>query len=152
MVGENAVKKLNEGGGSSELKVKDMFSPLDAIREVYGAENVKYAEGYRSGRFQYDHEHLIPRPILDSLRNEAIAMAPDADVVIYIGGLNKNAFQDCESTDRYEYNLPGDRMPLSKDSWRRTPTWLLRMSPATPTRCHGSTRCPPCSSPGISAL
>lgn len=106
VVGENAVKKLNEGGGSSELKVKDMFSPLDAIREVYGAENVKFAEGYRTGRFEYDHEHLIPQPILDSLRNEAIAMAPDADVVIYIGGLNKNAFQDCESTDRYEYNLP----------------------------------------------
>ncbi len=106
VVGENAVKKLNEGGGSSELKVKDMFSPLDAIREVYGADNVKYAEGYRTGRFEYDHEHLIPEPILDSLRNEAIAMAPDADVVIYIGGLNKNAFQDCESTDRYEYNLP----------------------------------------------
>ncbi|MDE6581999.1 MAG: glycoside hydrolase family 3 C-terminal domain-containing protein, partial [Duncaniella sp.] len=26
--------------------------------------------------------------------------------VIYIGGLNKNGFQDCESTDRREYNLP----------------------------------------------
>ena len=43
---------------------------------------------------------------MDSLRNQAVAMAKDADAVIYIGGLNKNAFQDCESTDRREYNLP----------------------------------------------
>lgn len=105
VVGENATRKLNFGGGSSELKVKDMFTPLDAIREVYG-DGVKYAEGYRTGRWLYDHEDIIPAETIDSLRNEAVAMAKDADVVIYIGGLNKNGFQDCESTDRREYNLP----------------------------------------------
>lgn len=105
VVGENAVRKLNIGGGSSELKVKDMFTPLDAIRNMYGP-GVKYAEGYRSGRSMYEHEDIIPAEILDSLRSEAVALAKDADVVIYIGGLNKNGFQDCESTDRREYNLP----------------------------------------------
>lgn len=105
VVGENAVRKLNFGGGSSELKVKDMFTPLDAIRNLYG-DDVKYAEGYRTGRWMYDHEDVIPAEILDSLRNEAVALAKDADAVIYIGGLNKNGFQDCESTDRREYNLP----------------------------------------------
>lgn len=42
VVGENAVRPLNQGGGSSELKVKDMFSPLGAIKAVYG-DGVKYA-------------------------------------------------------------------------------------------------------------
>lgn len=106
VVGENAVRKLNEGGGSSELKVKDMVTPLDALRALMGEDKVKYAEGYRSGRPMYDAEEIIPQNILDSLREEAVAMAKDADLVIYIGGLNKNAFQDCESTDRREYNLP----------------------------------------------
>ncbi len=105
VVGENAIRLLNEGGGSSELKVKDMFSPLDAIRAVYG-DGVKYTEGYRSGRPRYGKEDKISGRILDSLRIQAVDMARDADVVIYIGGLNKNAFQDCESTDRREYNLP----------------------------------------------
>lgn len=105
VVGENAVRPLNQGGGSSELKVKDMFTPLQAIREIYG-DNVKYAEGYRTGRPMYDAEEVLPPTLLDSLRDEAIAMAKDADVVIYIGGLNKNGYQDCESTDRREYNLP----------------------------------------------
>ncbi len=104
VVGENAVRFLNEGGGSSELKVKDMFTPLDALRNTYG-NGVTYAEGYRSGRAMYEREDRITQNTLDSLRNQAVAMAKDADAVIYIGGLNKNAFQDCESTDRREYNL-----------------------------------------------
>lgn len=104
VVGENATRPLNQGGGSSELKVQDMFTPLDALREVYG-DGVKYAMGYKSGRPMYDAEDIIPEAILDSLRTEAVAMAKDVDYIIYIGGLNKNAYQDCESTDRREYNL-----------------------------------------------
>ncbi|WP_286524606.1 glycoside hydrolase family 3 C-terminal domain-containing protein [Duncaniella freteri] len=105
VVGENAVRPLNRGGGSSELKVKDMFSPLEAIRTVFG-NGVKYAEGYRSGRPMYGNEDIIPQNILDSLRNQAVEMAKGMDAVIYIGGLNKNAFQDCEASDRHDYNLP----------------------------------------------
>ena len=114
VVGENAVRKLSDGGGSSELKVKDMFTPLDAIRDVYG-DGVKYAEGYRTGHPMYNAEEIIPDNVLDSLRNEAVDMAKNADVVIYIGGLNKNGFQDCESTDRREYNLPWNQDKLIEE-------------------------------------
>lgn len=106
VVGENATRSLAQGGGSSELKTKDMFSPLAALREVYGADNVAYAKGYITGRSMYEAEDTIPQETLDSLRREAVDMAKNADVVIYIGGLNKNGFQDCESSDRREYNLP----------------------------------------------
>lgn len=124
VVGENAVKPLNEGGGSSELKVKDMFSPLDAIREVYGPD-VKYAPGYRTGPFEYDKEYPVPQPELDRLRREAVAMAREADVVLYIGGLNKNAFQDCESTDRYQYNLPFGQDRLIEELARANPNIII---------------------------
>lgn len=124
VVGENAVRKLTDGGGSSELKVKDMFTPLDAIRSIYG-DGVKFAEGYRTGRPMYDAEEIIPDAILDSLRNEAVAMAKDADVVIYIGGLNKNGFQDCESTDRREYNLPWNQDKLIEDLAAANPNLIV---------------------------
>lgn len=124
VVGENAVRKLNFGGGSSELKVKDMFTPLDAIRNLYG-DDVKYAEGYRTGRWMYDHEDVIPAEILDSLRNEAVALAKDADAVIYIGGLNKNGFQDCESTDRREYNLPWGQDKLIEELAAANPNLVV---------------------------
>lgn len=104
VVGENAVRNLTEGGGSSELKVKDMFTPLDALKEVYA--EVLYAPGYKSGRPIYDGEEPVAQDVLDSFRREAVAMAKDVDAVIFIGGLNKNGFQDTEGTDRREYSLP----------------------------------------------
>lgn len=124
VVGENAVRKLTDGGGSSELKVKDMFTPLEAIRGIYG-NGVRYAEGYRAGRPMYGSEDIIPDAILDSLRREAVAMAKDADVVIYIGGLNKNAFQDCESTDRREYNLPWNQDRLIEELAAANPNLIV---------------------------
>lgn len=54
----------------------------------------------------FGHEEEMRQTVIDSLRAEAVAKARQADVVIYVGGLNKNAFQDCESTDRKSYNLP----------------------------------------------
>ncbi len=105
LVGDNAVRKLTDGGGSSELKVKDYVSPLEAIKAVYGP-GVKFAQGYKAGRSMYEREDTIPASEQEALRAEAVRMAKDADAVIFIGGLNKNAWQDCESTDRREYELP----------------------------------------------
>ena len=105
VVGDNAVRRLTDGGGSSELKPKDYVSPLSALQALWG-EKVKYAPGYACGRTLYEAEDIIPQEEQDRLRAEAVEMAKEADLVIYIGGLNKNAWQDCESTDRREYELP----------------------------------------------
>ena len=105
VVGDNAIRKLNEGGGSSELKVKDMVSPLDGLRAIYG-DRVKYAQGYAAGQPMYGNVNEIPQEVQDKLRAEAVAMAKDADVVILVGGLNKNHLQDCEGGDRQSYGLP----------------------------------------------
>lgn len=105
VVGDNAVRLLNQGGGSSELKVKDMVSPLDGLRELYG-DKVVYTRGYAAGRPMYGRAEEIPQAVTDSLRNRAVEMAREADLVILFGGLNKNHFQDCEGGDRLQYGLP----------------------------------------------
>lgn len=105
VVGENATRRLTEGGGSSVLKVKDEFSPLAGLLAKYG-DKVVYTKGYDSGRAMYENIDKIPASVLDSLRAEAIKQAADADVVIFIGGLNKNHLQDCEAGDRESYALP----------------------------------------------
>lgn len=105
VVGDNAVRLLNQGGGSSELKVKDMVSPLDGLRAVYG-DKVAYAKGYAAGHPMYGRADEIPQNVVDSLRAEAVEMAKKADLVVLVGGLNKNHFQDCEGGDRLEYGLP----------------------------------------------
>lgn len=123
VVGENAVRLLNQGGGSSELKVKNMFTPLETLGKVYS--DVKFAYGYKSGRPMYDNEELIPQETLDSLRMEAVTMAKDADVVIYIGGLNKNSYQDCEASDRREYNLPYEQDRLIEELAAANPNIIV---------------------------
>ncbi len=114
VVGDNATRDLMKGGGSSELKVKDNFTPLDGLRTIYG-DKVRYAQGYRAGRPMYAHVEDIPQAVQDSLRAQAVAMAKDADVVIFIGGLNKNHQQDCEAGDRQEYGLPFGQPQLIKE-------------------------------------
>lgn len=105
VVGDNAVRMLNQGGGSSELKAKDMISPLQGMRELYG-EKIKFAQGYMVGRPMYGREDKIDKNVEDSLRAEAVAMAKEADLIVMFGGLNKNHLQDCEGGDRTSYSLP----------------------------------------------
>lgn len=97
VVGENAKKMMTLGGGSSELKVKYEISPLQGIENYFTpASQVTYAEGYSSVPTQNRHALLL----------EAVDAARKADVVIFVGGLNKNENQDCEGADRRSLNLP----------------------------------------------
>ncbi len=105
VVGDNAVRMLNQGGGSSELKAKDMISPLQGMRELYG-DKIEFAQGYMAGRPMYGMKDKINKNAEDSLRAEAVAMAKDADLIVMFGGLNKNHLQDCEGGDRTSYSLP----------------------------------------------
>lgn len=110
VIGENATRKMTEGGGSSELKPRLEISPLKALQAKYGSKII-YARGYASGPPAYGR--AIPSNLnADSLRNEAVKIAETADVVLFIGGLNKNHNQDCEGGDRQSYNLPFDQDKL----------------------------------------
>lgn len=105
VVGENATRQLCPGGGSSELKPKDEVSPLRGLTERFKNWNITYAEGYKSGPSFYGGIVEIPASVEDSLYNDAVEKAKNADLIIYIGGLNKNHFEDCEGGDRLSYNL-----------------------------------------------
>ena len=105
VVGENAVRPLCAGGGSSELKPKDEVCPLRGLKERFKNWNITYAEGYKSGPSFYEGITEIAASVEDSLYQDAVAKAKDADLIIYIGGLNKNHFEDCEGGDRLGFNL-----------------------------------------------
>ena len=105
VVGENATRSLTQGGGSSELKTLRDISPLDALKQRYEM-MVDYAQGYYSGRAMYDHVDRIDPAKQAELKAEALEKAKGADLIIFIGGLNKNNRQDCENGDRESYDLP----------------------------------------------
>ena len=123
VVGENAIKMMTVGGGSSSLKVQREILPLDGIASYLhqkGNHNsqlstlnsqLDYARGYVGDTIQSYNGVTVGRSLYETrsqaeLTAEAVEKAREADVVIFIGGLNKSDHQDCEGHDRLSYDLP----------------------------------------------
>ena len=112
VIGENAIKMMTVGGGSSSLKVKYEISPLDGLKSRVGSQaEVVYARGYvgdPTGEYNgvKTGQDLKDNRSEDELLAEALQVAKDADYVIFFGGLNKSNHQDCEDSDRASLGLP----------------------------------------------
>ncbi len=110
VVGENAIKMMTVGGGSSSLKAQHEISPLQGLRERL-ADKVDYARGYvgdTTGAYNgvTTGQDLADKRSASELIAEAVEKARNADYVVVFGGLNKSNHQDCEGHDRKEYGLP----------------------------------------------
>ena len=113
VVGENAIKMMTVGGGSSSLKVQREVLPLDGLRDRLRRDgiDVDYARGYvgdTTGAYNgvTTGQNLADRRTPQQLIDEAVDKARQADVVVFIGGLNKSPHQDAEEYDRESYGLP----------------------------------------------
>ena len=113
VVGENAIKMMTVGGGSSSLKVQREISPLEGLKARLAKDgiDVDYARGY-VGDVTGNYNGVTTGQNLNDNRSEAeliaeaIEKAKTADYVIMFGGLNKSDFQDCEGHDRKQFELP----------------------------------------------
>lgn len=112
VIGENAVKMMTVGGGSSSLKAEREVSPLDGIRKRVGDKaEVVWARGYvgdisNSYNGVKTGQNLKDERTPEELIAEAVQVASTADYVIFVGGLNKSNHQDCEDSDRKSLGLP----------------------------------------------
>jgi len=111
VVGENAIKMMTVGGGSSSLKVQKEILPLDGIKARFSNATIDYARGYVGDTIQSYNGVTMGRSLYDlrpadELMAEAVEKARKVDVVIMVGGLNKSDHQDCEGHDREQYGLP----------------------------------------------
>ena len=115
VVGENAIKMMTVGGGSSSLKVQREVLPLDALQQklsiIHYPLSIDYARGYVGDTIQSFDGVSVGRSLYDTrtpaqLTAEAVEKAREADIVIFFGGLNKAAYQDSEGHDRQQYGLP----------------------------------------------
>ncbi|MBD5419470.1 MAG: glycosyl hydrolase [Bacteroides sp.] len=113
VVGENALKMMTVGGGSSSLKAQREIVPLDGLKAA--AENkeieIAFERGYvgdTTGEYNgvTTGQNLQDSRSAEQLIADAVKAAKEADVVVFIGGLNKADHQDAEGTDRESFNLP----------------------------------------------
>ena len=115
VVGENAIKMMTVGGGSSSLKAQKETLPLDGLQQMVNGKlsngKLAYARGYVGDTIQSYNGVTVGRSLYETrtqaeLTAEAVEKAREADVVIFFGGLNKSNHQDCEGHDRLSYDLP----------------------------------------------
>ena len=118
LVGENAVKKMVVGGGSSNLKTAYEINPLEGLQAAYdGVAEVVWERGYvgdvgRSYNNVDTGQDLTDNRTPKQLIKAAVNAAKDADYVIFVGGLNKSEHQDSEGADRFNTFLPYDQQDV----------------------------------------
>lgn len=94
VIGENATRPHSRSEDSSSIKALYEITPLDGIVKRAGKQvNVIYSLGYQKNGGT-------------DLAERAVAAAKAADVVIYVGGLNRETGFDCENVDRPDMKLP----------------------------------------------
>lgn len=116
VVGENAIKMMTVGGGSSSLKAQHEELPLDGLKACLEGMNIEvdYARGYVgdiTGEYNgvTTGQQLADSRSPEELIAEAVDKARKADYVVFFGGLNKSDYQDAEGHDRKSYSLPYDQ-------------------------------------------
>ena len=118
VVGENAVKKMVVGGGSSNLKTAYEVNPLEGLQNAFGDKvEIVWERGYvgdtsTSYNLVDTGQDLTDNRSPEVLIAAAVEAAKDADYVIFVGGLNKSANQDNEGTDRLDTFLPYDQQDV----------------------------------------
>ena len=113
VVGENAVKMMTVGGGSSSLKVQREVTPMQGLLRRLGGSvgSLAWDRGYVgdvSGSYNgvVTGQDLRESRPFSQLVSQAVSDARQSDYIIYIGGLNKSYGQDSEGGDRKSYSLP----------------------------------------------
>ncbi len=104
---------MTVGGGSASLKVQHEITPLAGLMSALQDVAVDWERGYigagstvQDNVTSQDVEMLTEERTPEQLKTDMLAKAKDADVVIFIGGLNHSHCQDTENADRKTLQLP----------------------------------------------
>lgn len=112
VIGENAIKMMTVGGGSSSLKARYEITPLEGLKKRFGNDmEIVYERGYVGDTLgEYNgvktNQDLRDFRSPEQLVADAVKAAKEADMVLYFGGLNKSNHQDAEDFDRLTMDLP----------------------------------------------
>ena len=142
VIGQNAVLKTQSGGMGAGVKALYEVTPLEGICKRAGADvQVTYAPGYKNfpGR-RWGPAPATPDPLeaaaIDepadpALLAEAVALAKDADLVIFFGGTNKSI--ETEGSDRQSIDLPTGQNEVVAALYEANPNLVTVLISGGPT-------------------
>ena len=142
VIGQNAVLKTQSGGMGAGVKALYEITPLEGITKRAGSGvEVVYAPGYKNypgfrwGRMPAEPNPLeaaaIDEPADPALLAEAVALAKDADIVLFFGGTNKSI--ETEGSDRKSIKLPCGQEELVKALREANPNLVSVLVSGGPT-------------------
>ena len=145
VIGQNAVLTTAAGGIGAGVKTLYEISPLEGIQaraEKAGVE-VVYAPGYKNYQMRMGWgrpsagpvnplvANSIDEPADPALLAEAVALATDADMVIFFGGTNKSI--ETEGSDRKNIDLPCGQNEVIKALYEANPNVATVLISGGPT-------------------
>ena len=142
VIGQNAVLKTQSGGMGAGVKALYEVTPLEGIVRRAGSNvEVVYAPGYKNfpGR-RWGPPSATPNPLeaqaIDepadpALLAEAVALAKEADVVLFFGGTNKSI--ETEGSDRTNIDLPVGQNEVVKALYEANPNLVSILISGGPT-------------------
>ena len=145
VIGQNAVLSTAAGGIGAGVKTLYEISPLEGIqkRAAEAGIEVTYAPGYKNytmrrgwGRSASDPVDPLVTSVTDeaadpALLAEAVALAKDADMVIFFGGTNKSI--ETEGSDRKNIDLPNGQNEIAKALYEANPNLATVLISGGPT-------------------
>lgn len=145
IIGQNAVLTTAAGGIGAGVKTLYEITPLEGIQaraEKAGVE-VVYAPGYKNYQMRMGWgrpsagpvnplvANSIDEPADPALLAEAVALAKDADMVIFFGGTNKSI--ETEGSDRKNIDLPCGQNEVIKALYEANPNVATVLISGGPT-------------------
>ena len=143
VIGQNAVLTTAAGGIGAGVKTLYEISPLEGIqaRAAEAGVEVVYAPGYKNyqmrmwGRGPAAVDPLVANspaePADPALLAEAVALAKEADMVIFFGGTNKSI--ETEGSDRKNIDLPNGQNEVIKALYEANPNVATVLISGGPT-------------------
>lgn len=145
VIGQNAVLTTAAGGIGAGVKTLYEITPLEGIQaraEKAGVE-VVYAPGYKNYQMRMGWgrpsagpvnplvANSIDEPADPALLAEAVALAKDADMVVFFGGTNKSI--ETEGSDRKNIDLPCGQNEVIKALYEANPNVATVLISGGPT-------------------
>ena len=145
VIGQNAVLTTAAGGIGAGVKTLYEISPLEGIqkRAAEAGVEVAYAPGYKNYKMRMGWGRPVAGPVDPLTANstdepadptllaEAVALAKDADMVIFFGGTNKSI--ETEGSDRKNIDLPCGQNEVIKALYEANPNMATVLISGGPT-------------------
>ena len=145
VIGQNAVLTTASGGIGAGVKTLYEISPLEGIqkRAAEAGVEVTYAPGYKNYKMRMGWgrpaagpvdplaANATDEPADPALLAEAVALAKDADMVIFFGGTNKSI--ETEGSDRKNIDLPCGQNEVIKALYEANPNVVTVLISGGPT-------------------